>query len=91
MPRKKNAEKKASPNKTKVSVKPNDRNVKFMDFYHNIKDKEEYLGLKEHKRVRYLSERFANETQLNMPVGTIYKLLRAEHIETPVTEQSQSE
>ena len=67
-------------------VKTNERNEKFLDFYNNMKNTEEFTSLKSHKRVKYLSEQFANKTQLNMPVGTIYKLLRAEHVPTPVTE-----
>ena len=66
------------------------RNQKFMDFYHDIKDQEEYLGLKKHKRVKYLSEQFANRTQLNIPVGTIYKLLRSEHVEIPSSDTTVS-
>ena len=66
------------------------RNQKFIDFYHDIKDQEEYLGLKKHKRVKYLSEQFANRTQLNIPVGTIYKLLRSEHVEIPSSDTTVS-
>ena len=72
-------------------TKITERNEKFMDFYHNIKDNEDFLALKSHKRVKYLSEQFLSKSQLKMPVGTIYKLLRSEHVETPVTEQVKCE
>ena len=79
----------------KENVKPRtkitERNEKFMDFYHNIKDNEDFLALKSHKRVKYLSEQFLSKSQLKMPVGTIYKLLRSEHVETPVMEQTKLE
>ena len=94
MPRRKNTEKKIEEKKSQV-VKPKgkiaERNEKFMDFYHYIKDKEEFIALKSHKRVKYLSEQFRSKSQLNMPVGTIYKLLRSEHVETPVSEQASLE
>ena len=70
-------------------IKVCERNAKFMDFYHDIKLSEEFLAVKGHKRVKYLSEHFVNKTQLHMPVGTIYKLLRAEHSETPVTTETE--
>ena len=80
----KSIEKKETP---KPRTKITERNEKFMDFYHNIKDNEDFLALKSHKRVKYLSEQFLSKSQLKMPVGTIYKLLRSEHVETRVTEQ----
>ena len=94
MPRRKNMEKKIEEKKSEV-VKPKgkiaERNEKFMDFYHEVKDKEEFIALKSHKRVKYLSEQFRSKSQLNMPVGTIYKLLRSEHVETPVSGQADLE
>ena len=94
MPRRKNTEKKIEEKKSEV-IKPKskitERNEKFMDFYHEVKDKEEFVALKSHKRVKYLSEQFRSKSQLNMPVGTIYKLLRSEHVETPVSEQANLE
>ena len=87
-------EKKVEEKKSEI-IKPKgkiaERNEKFMDFYHDIKNKEEFVALKSHKRVKYLSEQFRSRSQLNMPVGTIYKLLRSEHIETPVIEQANLE
>ena len=73
----------ANKNCTERKNKTNERNEKFLDFYNEIKDSEEFTKIKTHKRVKYLSEQFANKTQLHMPIGTIYKLLRSEHIETP--------
>ena len=78
-------------NCTERKNKTNERNEKFLDFYNEIKDSEEFTKIKTHKRVKYLSEQFANKTQLHMPIGTIYKLLRSEHIETPVSEQANLE
>ena len=104
MPRRKNTEKNIVEKKVEEKnieekksevIKPKskitERNEKFMDFYHDIKDKEEFVALKSHKRVKYLSEQFRSRSQLNIPVGTIYKLLRSEHIQTPVSEQANLE
>ena len=99
MGRRKNVEKKIEEKKTEVIKTPQikaktkvaERNEKFMDFYNDIKDSEEFVGLKSHKKVKYLSEQFRSKSQLNMPVGTIYKLLRSEHIQTPVSEQANLE
>ena len=72
---------------TKQSKK-NERNQKFIEFYNEISETEAFLGLKSHKRVKYLSEQFQSKSQLKIPLGTIYKLLRSEHIQTPVCEQA---
>ena len=91
MGRRKNVEKKIEEKKSEI-IKPKtkitERNEKFMDFYNDIKDQEEFVSLKSHKRVKYLSERFQSKSQLKIPLGTIYKLLRSEHIQTPVCEQA---
>jgi hypothetical protein len=52
------------------------RNQKFMDFYNEISESEEFLALKTHKRVKYLAEEFGKRTKVDIPIGTIYKLIR---------------
>ena len=52
------------------------RNQKFMDFYHEISESDEFKALKSHKRVKYLAEEFGKRTKVDIPIGTIYKLIR---------------
>ena len=52
------------------------RNQKFMDFYKEISETEEFKALKSHKRVKYLAEEFGKRTKVDIPIGTIYKLIR---------------
>ena len=60
---------------TKQSKK-NERNQKFIEFYNEISETEAFLGLKSHKRVKYLAEEFGKRTNVDIPIGTIYKLIR---------------
>ncbi len=53
-----------------------ERNQKFMDFYNAMSSTDEFLALKTHKRVRYLREEFGKRENCDIPIGTIYKLLR---------------
>ena len=66
---------------TKQSKK-NERNQKFIEFYNEISETEAFLGLKSHKRVKYLAEEFKERNKIDIPIGTIYKLIRKNNSNT---------
>ena len=56
---------------TKQSKK-NERNQKFIEFYNEISETEAFLGLKTHKRVKYLAEEFKERNKIDIPIGTMF-------------------
>ena len=66
---------------TKQSKK-NERNQKFIEFYNEISETEVFLGLKTHKRVKYLAKEFKERNKIDIPIGTIYKLIRKNNSNT---------
>ena len=66
------------------------RNQKFMDFYHEISESDAFKALKSHKRVKYLAEEFGKRTNVDIPIGTIYKLIRKNNSNTVSNETSES-
>ena len=59
-----------------------ERNQKFIDFYNEISESDEFLSLKTHKRVKYLAEEFKKRSEVDIPIGTIYKLIRNNNTRT---------
>ena len=59
-----------------------ERNQKFIDFYNEISESDEFLSLKTHKRVKYLAEEFKKRSAVDIPIGTIYKLIRNNNTRT---------
>ena len=60
---------------TKITLA--ERNAKFLEFYEKAQETEEWSNLKSHKKVRYLQDKFSKEENITIPIGTIYKLVRA--------------
>ena len=75
---------------TKQSKK-NERNQKFIEFYNEISETEVFLGLKTHKRVKYLAEEFKERNKIDIPIGTIYKLIRKNNSNTVSNETHEGE
>jgi hypothetical protein len=75
---------------TKQSKK-NERNQKFIEFYNEISETEAFLGLKSHKRVKYLAEEFKERNKIDIPIGTIYKLIRKNNSTTVSNETHKEE
>ena len=70
---------------TKITLA--DRNAKFLEFYEKAQKTDEWASLKSHKRVKYLQNQFNQECNIAMPIGTIYKLVRAQTSPIPVVEK----
>ena len=64
-----------------------DRNAKFLEFYERAQKTEEWASLKPHKKVKYLQNQFNQESNIIMPIGTIYKLVRSKSTPVEVLEK----
>ena len=53
-----------------------ERNAKFIEYCELVQKTDEWKNIKIHKRIKYLQEGFHKETNILMPLGTIYKLLK---------------
>jgi hypothetical protein len=52
------------------------KNAKFMEYYNKVVDTEEYKKIKPHKRIKYLQSEFYKKTDIIIPLGTLYKLIK---------------
>ena len=63
------------------------RNAKFMEYYQKVQKTDDWNNVKVHKRIKYLQEGFNKETNIIMPIGTIYKLVKSQ----PAAENAKTE
>ena len=64
-----------------------DRNAKFLEFYEKTQKTDEWASLRSHKKVKYLHDRFNQEFNITMPIGTIYKLVRSKSAPVEIVEK----
>ena len=53
-----------------------ERNAKFIEYYEKVQKSDDWKDIRVHKRIKYLQAGFHKETNILMPLGTIYKLLK---------------
>ena len=64
-----------------------ERNAKFIEYYEKVQKSDDWKDIRIHKRIKYLQEGFNKETNIIMPIGTIYKLVKSQ----PAAENAKAE